>query len=75
MPDPVFFYMIPFLYHSAARKKLNLARAAFGQTDVSERQILDWQDFLESKGSLPACEICSLKLTKTVDVLPQRQAA
>ncbi len=63
------------LYHSAARKKLNLARTALGQTDVSERQIIDWQQFLESKDSLPVCATCGLKLTKMVDVLPQRQAA
>jgi len=63
------------LYHSSTRKKLNLARATLGQTEVSERQVVDWQRFLESKGTLPACEQCGLKLTKTVEIVPQRQAA
>ncbi|MCF6299172.1 MAG: hypothetical protein L3J01_04760 [Thiomicrorhabdus sp.] len=54
---------------------MNLARAALGQTDVSERQIIDWQQFLENKDSLPVCATCGLKLTRMVDVLPQRQAA
>jgi hypothetical protein len=63
------------LYHSATRKKLNLARAALGQPDVSERQILDWQHFMESKGTLPVCDQCGLKLTKMVEILPQQQQA
>jgi len=63
------------LYHSATRKKLNLARAALGQAEVSEREIIDWQQFLESKDSLPVCTTCGLKLTKMVDVLPQQQVA
>jgi len=57
------------------RKKLNLARTALRQPEISERQILDWQHFMESKGTLPVCERCGLKLTKMVEILPQQQAA
>lgn len=63
------------LYHGAARKKLNQARTGFGQLEVSERQVLDWQAFLDEKGTLPVCAECGLGLTKKVDVLPQRKAA
>jgi len=63
------------LYNSVARKKLNKARAALGQSEVSERQVLDWQVFLEAKGDLPSCEICGLPLTKRVDVAPVRKTA
>ncbi len=63
------------LYHPATRKKLNLARATLGKANVSKREIIDWQQFLESKDSLPVCVTCGLKLTKRIDVLPQRQAA
>lgn len=63
------------LYNSAARKKLNQARRALGQEEVSERQILQWQEFLENKGSLPVCETCGLTLTKIMDIAPVRKVA
>ncbi len=63
------------LYNSSARKKLNIARIALGQAEVSEREVLKWHAFLEDKGELPTCEICGLPLTKRVDVSPVRQAA
>ena len=63
------------LYQSAARKKLNAARKALGQGEVSARQILHWQRFLESKGNLPVCETCGLAITKRIDLLPQTQVA
>jgi len=63
------------LYHSASRAKLNLARIAAGQLEVSERQVLAWQEFLEEKGNLPACEICGLPLTKRIALPPVRKAA
>jgi len=63
------------LYHSAARKKLNQARRAFGQAPVSERQILQWQNYLETKDQLPTCEVCGLTLTKAVNIAPIRNLA
>ncbi len=63
------------LYNGAAREKLNQARSALGQEKVSERQILQWQDFLENKGRLPVCETCGLRVTKIVDIAPVRKAA
>lgn len=63
------------LYNSAARKKLNQARESLGQAEVSEREILDWQAFLESKGSLPVCGECGLALTNMMDIAPIRKSA
>ena len=63
------------LYHSAAREKLNKARQVLGQAKVSEREIISWQGFLETKGCLPVCKTCGLKLTKMKDILPQRRMA
>ena len=63
------------LYNSAARKKLNKARVALGQAEVSGRKILQWQAFLAGKGNLPVCETCGLPLTKMVDIAPVRQVA
>ena len=63
------------LYNSAARKKLNEARSALGQTEVSEHEQLQWQAYLEEKGHLPVCTICGLPLTKMVDIAPVRQVA
>ncbi len=63
------------LYHSAARKKLNVARMALGQKEVSERKQLKWQEFLENKGHLPICETCGLPLTVRVSVMPVRKQA
>lgn len=63
------------IYHSAARKKLNTARGILGQTEVSERQLLNWQSFLEAKACLPVCKTCGLALTKMKDILPQRKVS
>ena len=63
------------IYHSAARKKLNKARIALGQNEVSQRKILKWQEFLEAKGHLPTCETCGLPLTVRVPVMPVRKKA
>lgn len=52
------------LYHGSARKKLNQAREALGQQAVSERQMLKWQDYLESLGDRPVCETCGLPLIR-----------
>lgn len=63
------------LYNSAARKKLNVARCALGQQAVSERQLLQWQDYLEGKDGLPACKACGA-LIKRMEAIPiERQAA
>ena len=63
------------LYNSAARKKLNLAREALGQTAVSERMILQWQDFLASKGHENCCKTCGSAVTRMVDIQPFRKSA
>jgi len=63
------------IYHSAARKKLNIARIALGQKEVSQRKILKWQEFLEAKGHLPVCETCGLPFTVRVPVMPVRKKA
>ena len=63
------------LYHSAARTNLNLARTALGQAEVSEREVLTWQAFLESKDNLPVCKQCGAAITKRVDIVAQRHAA
>ena len=63
------------VYNAAARRKLNKARESLGQAAVSERTLLKWQAFLESKGKIPVCETCGLPLTKMKDIAPQRQVA
>jgi len=63
------------LYNSAARQKLNTARVALGQAEVSERKVLQWQAYLKEKGHLPVCAICGLPLTKRVDIAPVWQMA
>ena len=52
------------LYHAAAREKLNLAREVLGQPAVSERQVLQWQDYLEKLGDPVVCEVCGLPLVR-----------
>jgi len=61
------------VYNSAARKKLNIAREALGQIAVSARVVLQWQEFLSSKGHEVCCEACGLPVTKIVDILPFRR--
>jgi len=60
------------LYNSAAREKLNKARKAQGQGEVSERVMLKWQAYLEGKWEMPRCRTCGSELTKLVEVLPVR---
>jgi len=60
------------LYNSAARKKLNTARAVLGQAAVRKRESLQWQEFLSDKGKLPVCEKCGLPLTIRIAVAPVR---
>lgn len=62
------------LYNSAARVKLNIARQALGQNEVSERQVLDWQSYLEGKGNMPVCKECGKKLIMHEEVAPKRAA-
>ena len=52
------------LYNSATRKKLNVARKELGQKEVSQREMLDWQAYLEERGSMPTCKECGEKLIK-----------
>jgi hypothetical protein len=52
------------LYHAAAREKLNRARAVLGQPAVSERQVLQWQEYLEKLGDPLVCEVCGLPLVR-----------
>jgi len=61
------------LYNNAAREKLNKARVALGQKAVSERVLLQWQDFMASKGHELICEICGSPVTRLVDILPNRK--
>lgn len=50
------------LYASSARKKLNLARSELGQSQISKLEVLSWQNYLESLGYDPKCEVCGLNL-------------
>lgn len=50
------------LYGSGARKRLNQARTCLGQLPVTEKEILKWQAYLESKGYKPECTICGKPL-------------
>ncbi len=63
------------LYNSSARKKLNQAREALGQSSVSQRMILQWQDFLASKGHEIGCDTCGSPITRMVDIQPFRKSA
>lgn len=51
------------LYSSASRLKLNQARDKLGQTPVTQRQLLQWQLYLEGKDLMPLCETCGLPLS------------
>ena len=63
------------LYHSAARERLNLARSALGQTAVSERELLRWQDYLEALDDQPTCEICGVALVRQESMNPAHKVA
>ena len=63
------------LYNAAARKKLNIARRALGQKAVSERQLLQWQDYLEGKDGLPVCSACGASIKRMEAIPRERQTA
>lgn len=56
------------LYTSASRKRLNIARKALGQQEVSEKALLDWQEYLEGLGKELKCDICGKPLCRSEEV-------
>jgi Putative transposase len=63
------------LYNSAARNKLNVARSALDQEPVTEKEVLDWQRFLESKDSLPVCTECGAPIVHMRKIAALRKTA
>ena len=63
------------LYHSAARKRLNQARQALGQSPANGRKTFNWQEYMASKDCMPVCRICNAKITKRKSLLPQPHLA
>jgi len=63
------------LYNAAARAKLNKAREALGQSAVSERYVLDWQQYLQDKGDLPLCDQCGASIIRMEELDRDKLAA
>lgn len=57
------------LYASGSRKRLNAARKILDQNSVSEKEVLDWQSYLNRKGFAPTCEVCGLPLFHKEEVV------
>ena len=62
------------LYSSALRTRLNVARTTLGQNVVTERQLLEWQEYMEELDRLPTCSECGLPLRHSEEV-PRAQSA
>lgn len=56
------------LYGSGARKRLNQARTQLGQEEVSEREVIKWQEYLSDKGFAPSCDVCGASLIHQEEV-------
>lgn len=56
------------LYTSALRRRLNTARGSLGQKAVTERELLEWQDYLGGLDKLPSCKECGLPLSRSDEV-------
>lgn len=63
------------LYAPASRVRLNVARSSLGQTPVTEREVLEWQQYLEGIEHQPVCKECGLPLYHREEVPHDRQAA
>jgi len=60
------------LYASGGRKRLNQAREQLGQRPVQPRITLQWEEYLDSKGYRPVCEVCGLPLIHALPVVKKQ---
>jgi len=58
------------LYAPTAKEALLLCRKRFGQTEVKEPVLLDWQSYCKTKGDEhpERCPVCGLLLIRTREI-------
>lgn len=68
-------YQMLGLYHGRCREKLNTAREALGQEEVTKAELVNWKDVIEKQGQRGRCKQCGKPLTQLRPVANQEELA